>query len=183
MSARKHLDSRTKDYLTRGLILGLILLGIACYELPAAFVFKSSLIPLKGTLASSKIYIEPKRTDEGKVVRSSELIFFLNEYEQQYYLFENIYENRSNKKFDKIQTGLMLSDTITVWIKRSEINEYRPKLYQIERDKYKILLDMEDVRTENGFLILFMLVLGTGIIARYVYLRFPDFASLISSKI
>lgn len=172
----------TRNYQIRLLTVGLILTGFGIYQLPTIWTFKSNLTQIKGTLRAADTYVSNVTDRRGHDSRKSELIFYINGRQQKYYLAENIGDEWLDKKYENILQGLKRADTIIVWVKKSEVDEYEPEVFQIDNDR-TTLLDFETVRTEKAPLIVFMLLLGIGSITASLWFRFPDkFNKLLGIK-
>jgi hypothetical protein len=162
-----------RNYRNRILIFGIMLTSFGIYELQTIWTSKSSLTQIKGTLQAADTYVTNVTDRQGHSSRKSELIFYMNEHKRKYSFVENIGDSYVDEKYEKILSGLRRADTISVWVKKSEVDEYEPKVFQIDSDK-TTLLDFESVQTENSTLAAFMLVLGLGSIAFYFWSRYPD---------
>jgi hypothetical protein len=162
-----------RRYQYRLLVFGIVLTGFGLYQLPTIFTFKSNLTQIKGTLRDADIYVTTGTNKYGNESRKSELIFYLTGLQQKFYLAEGIGDNRQNEKYKKILNGLRRADTIKVWVRKSEVSEYEPKVFQIDNEK-GTLLDFETVRNDKRPMFGFILLLGLGSIAAFVRLCFPD---------
>lgn len=150
-----------------------MLTGFGIYQFPTILTFKSSLTQIKGTLRAADTYVTNVTDRRGHDSRKSELIFYINGRQQKFYFAENIDDEWSNTKYEKILQGLKRSDTVTVWVRKSEVDEYEPEVFQIDNDN-TTLLDFETVRTEKSPLTAFILLLGLGSITAFLWFRFPD---------
>lgn len=150
-----------------------MLTGFGIYQFPTILTFKSSLTQIKGTLRAADTYVTNVTDSRGHDSRKSELIFYINGRQQKFYFAENIDDEWSNTKYEKILHGLKRSDTVTVWVRKSEVDEYEPEVFQIDNDN-TTLLDFETVRTEKSPLTAFILLLGLGSITAFLWFRFPD---------
>jgi hypothetical protein len=149
-----------------------MLTGFAIYQLPSVLIFKSNLTRVQGTLRTADTYVTTVIDRRGHESRKAELIFYLNERKQKFYLVENIDKKWRNEKYENILRGLKRAETITVWIKKSEMNDYQPEVFQIDDEK-GTLLDFEVVREQKAPLVAFMLLLGIGSISVFLWFRFP----------
>lgn len=172
MTTRKS-DWWTRNYQNRLLILGITLTALGIYQLPTIWTLKSGLTEIKGSLGAADTYITNVTDRRGHESRKSELIFSINGRKQKFYLVENIGDKWIDEKYEKILQGLKRTDTITVWVRQSEVDEYEPEVFQIDNDR-TTLLDFETVRTDKSPLTAFMLLLGLGSITAFLWLRFPD---------
>lgn len=171
--AKRKYDWWTRNYQNRLLIVGIMLTGFGIYQFSTILTFKSSLTQIKGTLRAADTYVTNVTDRRGHDSRKSELIFYINGRQQKFYFAENIDDEWSNTKYEKILQGLKRSDTVTVWVRKSEVDEYEPEVFQIDNDN-TTLLDFETVRTEKSPLTAFILFLGLGSITAFLWFRFPD---------
>lgn len=162
-----------RNYQNRLLILGIILTAFGIYELQDSFVIKSRLIEIKGTIRNADTYSRTNTDRYGHSSQRSELIFYLNEHKKKFYLARNIGDKYYDNEYEEIANRLKQADSISVWIKPSELNEFQPKVFQIASDKNTIL-DFNNVRTEKNGMTIFLLILGIGSMLLYLYLRFPE---------
>lgn len=170
----KQLDElRKKRYGIALLIMGIMMILFGIHELPTIWTFKSSLIPIKGTLHSADIYTTNATDNRGHSSRVTELIFYMNESSQKYRCIENIGSRYVNKKYEAILSGLKQADSISVWIKKSEIDELEPKVFQIDNER-TTLLDFETVQTKNSPITAYMLGFGLVSIIGFFWSRNPD---------
>jgi hypothetical protein len=158
----------------RLLIIGIMLTGFGFYQLPTVLTGKSSLSPLKGTIRAVDTYVTTVSDGEGHKSQKSELVFYLNEFRQKYYLSENIGDSYTNDKYETIRQGLRQTDSVTVWVKKNEISVYEPEVFQIESDNKIILLEYESVISSQVPITIFLFFMGLGSIGVYLYSRFPD---------
>lgn len=170
---KKKYDWWTRNYQNRLLIFGIMLTGFGIYQLPTIWTFKSSLTEIKGTLRAADTYVTNVTERQGHESRKSELIFYINGRQQKFYLSENIGDEWRDEKYEKILQGLKRADTVTVWVRKSEVNEYEPEVFQIDNER-TTLLDFETVRTDENPITAFMLLLGLGSITAFLWFRFPD---------
>jgi len=149
-----------------------MLTGFGIYQFPTIWTFKSSLTQIKGTLRAADTYVTTVSDRRGHQSRKSELIFYINGQQQKFYFAENIGEAWRDEKYEKILQGLKRTDTVTVWVRKSEVDEYEPEVFQIDNER-KTLLDFETVRTDKSPMTGFMLLLGLGSIIAFLWFRFP----------
>jgi hypothetical protein len=148
--------------------------GPGLYFASDSWVWRTDLVPVAGKLFSAEIYITNVESHRGGQSRKSELIFFLTDKHQKFVLSENIGDEYKNPFYLQVQQGLHAARTITVYIKESELDEYEPKVYQIDTDR-GTLIDFESVRTEHSNVAIFMLALGIGCILLVFYARNKSF--------
>ena len=166
-------NSRKRNFRNRILIFGIVVTALSFYQLPTIWTLKSNLTQIKGTLRSADTYVTNVKDSRGHESKKSELIFYFNESKQKYRLVENIGDKYVDNKYETILSGLKRADTVSVWIKKSQVDVFEPKVFQIDMDK-TTLVDFESVQTENSPLTAFMLVVGLGSIALYFWTRYPD---------
>ena len=160
--------------LNRLLILGIMLTGFGFYQFPTLLTGKSSLSPLRGTIRAVDTYVTKVTDRYGHNSQKSELIFYMNEFKQKYYLAENIGDSYTNEKYETIRQGLRQADSVTVWVKKNELLAYEPKVFQIESDNRVMLLEYGSVISGQVPITLFLFFMGLGSIGAFFYLRFPE---------
>ncbi|AXG74763.1 hypothetical protein DVK85_11185 [Flavobacterium arcticum] len=144
---------------------------IAVSELIVSFTPKSSLIPIKGTVRYTDIYNTTARTSRtGKTQYISNLVFYINQSRKEFKLVDH---EKYSEKHREIARGLNQADSVTIWIKKSEVKNYNPEVFGIDTDR-KTLLSFEEVKTENGYLFIFTSLLGMISILYFFYLRYPE---------
>ncbi|PZX60213.1 hypothetical protein LV84_00484 [Algoriphagus ratkowskyi] len=139
--------------------------------------FKSSLERLDGTIFTSKVFIENVSTrgrfgHEDKSRRAT-LSFSLDEFAKQFILRENIGEEYSKQEYYRISDFLKNSESVTVWVNRNQMENFEPKVYQIDVNGQTILA-FDDVKTENSGIFMFLLILGLVSTCFGMYSRYPD---------
>jgi len=170
----KENDWYRKMMLNSLLIISIMLTGFGIYQLPAVLTGKSSLSPLKGTIRAVDTYVTTVTDRYGHKSQKSELIFYMNEFKQKYYLAENIGDSYTNDKYETIRQGLRQADSVTVSVQKNEVSEYEPTVFQIETDNKSILLEYESVISGEFQKTLMFFLFGLGLLGVYFYLRFPD---------
>ena len=138
----------TSSSFVRGRLISLFLFGVmllvfAVQQLTTIWMPKSSLIPLKGTLQSCDIYVTPVSSTNryGYEAKSqkAELIFYLNEHKKKFALMENIGSEYRDEDYEDIKGKLNRSDTITVWVKKSELDYWEQQIFQINTNRETVL--------------------------------------------
>ena len=152
----------------------------AFYILGRNWVFESSLTKLTGTLQKCDIYIEDV-TSKSKfnyetITRKAELIFYLNEYKKKFLLTENIDKDYRSGYFEKIKSELEIADSIKISLRKSELDDWQPTVFQIDTES-KTILSLNDVRFKDASVAIFLLLLGlsSGMVAYFLlYPRHPN---------
>ena len=161
-------------------LFGVMLLAFAIQQLMISWTPRSSLIPLKGTLRSCNTYVTPVSSTNryGYEAKSqkAELTFYLYEYMKKFALSENIGNDDINKQYEKIKGKLTRADSVTVWIKKSELDYWEPQVFQIDNDK-ETALDLKTVRFKNRPLTVFLLLLGLASAIFPIYVFYPKISS------
>ncbi len=157
-------------------IIGVMLLVFAVLQLITIWTPKSSLVPLKGTLQSCDTYVSTvsSTTRYGYEAKSqkAELIFYLQEHKKKFALSENIGSDYSNEQYEEIKSKLNRADTVTVWVKKSELDNWAPKVFQIDNGK-ETALDFQSIRLKHRSLTLFLLLMGLGCVIFSIYAFYP----------
>ena len=171
----------TSNSFVRGRLVTLFLIGVmslvfAIQQLAIIWTPRSSLRAYRGTLQSSKSYVTTvsSRNNYGHETKShkAELIFYLHEHKRKFALMENIGSNYRNEEYDEIETELKHANSVTVWIKKSEIDYWEPQVFQIDTDRGTIL-DFQTVRFKNRPLTGFLLIMGLGCMIFPMYIFYP----------
>jgi len=166
-------DWWTNNYQIRLLIFGIMSTIGGIYFLQDSFAIKSRLIGLEGTVRTADTYTETNTDRYGHSSQKSELIFYMYEHKKMFYMAHNIGDKYYDNEYENILNQIKHAASITVWIRPRDIDNFKPKLFQITSGD-KVILNYDDVRTEKSAVALFVLILGLGSIAFFLYLRFPD---------
>lgn len=157
-------------------LMGVTLLVIAIQQLTVIWTTENSLIPLKGTLQSCNTYITPvsntKRYGSKANSQKAELIFYLNEHKKKFTLMENIGDDYSNEEYENINRKLNRSDSVTVWVKKSAVADWEPKVFKINTDS-ETILKLQTIRFKERPLALFLLLMGLVSIFFPIYVFYP----------
>ncbi len=157
--------------------IGVILLFIAIKLLTTISTSKNSLTPISGTLENCDIYIttvsSKNRYNYEAISQKSELIFYFTEFKKKFSISENIGSDYQNKDYNNIKAKLKSADSVTVWIKASELETWEPKIFQINADK-ETVLEFESVRFKESPLAIFLLILGLGCVLLPTYAFYPN---------
>ncbi len=161
-------------------LIGVVLLVFAVRQLTTIWTPKSSLIPLKGTLQSCDTYVTPvsSKNRYGYEAKSqkAELIFYLNEHKKKFALKENIGIDYRGEDYENIKSKLNRAETVTVWVKKSELDYWEPQIFQIDTDRTTVL-DFQTVRFKERPLTVFLLLMGLGCVIFPIYAFYPRFFS------
>lgn len=163
-------NSWSKYHRNSLLIFGLALTGLGIYHFSTLLTFKSQLANITGVLSSADMYVTTVEQRRGAKSQKSELVFYISGRQQKFSLIENIGDEYRNETFEKIIKDLNRADSITVWVKQTELDTYEPKIFQIDTDR-KTILEFETVRTENSETTLFLLFLGVGSLIFYFWAK------------
>jgi hypothetical protein len=145
--------------------LSMILMSFYFFA-PTIFTSKSSLISLEGTIKSANSLIETvsstsKSGYEAKS-RKASLTFSLKEYDKEFYISENlgnVLTDVNNNGFENVAEYLENSDSVIVWIKKSDLNNLSPKVFQVDVDG-KTEFEFEKIKSEFQYVFIFLLVIG-----------------------
>lgn len=183
MTGRKN-DSLSRYHSNRLLIFGLFVTGFGIYQFSTLLTFRSQLTEIKGLLSSVDTYVTTvTERSRGSKTQKSELIFYISGRQQKFRLVENIGNDCRNEEFEKIKKDLKRADSITVWVKKTGLDTYEPKIFQIDTDR-KTILEFGKVRTKDFGLTLFFLFLGIGLLTFYFWTIYPEkFQKLLSDDL
>jgi hypothetical protein len=173
VAGRKN-DSWSRYHRNSLLIFGLFVTGFGIYQFSTLLTFKSQLTDINGVLSSADTYVTTvtERT-RGTKSQKFELIFYISGRQQKFRLVENIGSKYRNEEFEKIRNDLKRADSITVWVKQTELETYEPKIFRIDTDR-KTILEFEKVRTKDSGITLFLLFLGLGSLTFYLWTLYPE---------
>lgn len=160
-------------YAKRGLFIGITALFCAFYFFgPTLFTFKSSLVEQNGEIEYLKVIYTRVESSRGAKSIKSELKFTLNSTQSVYVLMKNIGQSRYNERFEKLERQLNNSGRVTVWVKKSQKEEYKPTVFQIADRNGTILYDFNESKSLSrvGFLVSFCLgIFGIGLFIKHKY--------------
>ena len=143
-------------YAKRGLFIGITALFCAFYFFgPTLFTFKSSLVEQNGEIEYLKVIYTRVESSRGAKSIKSELKFTLNSTQSVYVLMKNTGQSRYNERFEKLERQLNNSGRVTVWVKKSQKEEYKPTVFQIADRNGTILYDFNESKSLSrvGFLV------------------------------
>ncbi len=173
MTGREN-DSWSRYHRNRILFFGLFAIGFGIYQFSTFLTFKSQLTEIKGVLSSADTYVTTvAERRRGIKSQKSELIFYISGRQQKFRLVENIGNNYRNEEFEMIKKDLKRADSITLWVKQTELATYEPKIFQIDTGR-KTILEFEKVRTKDSGFTLFILFLGIGSLTFYFWTLYPE---------
>lgn len=161
----------TLSYHLLFLFIGIIVIGVAVKDLGSSFISKSDLMAIKGTVRYVNMnykIVTNSRTRQPNYM--AHLTFYLNHAKKEFKLTEC---GKYSEKHIKIAKGLKQADSVAIWVRKSDIESYSPKVFGIDTDR-KTLLSFKDVRTENGYFPVILLSIGLLCILYFFYLRYPE---------
>jgi len=169
----------------RLLVLGIAtILGALWIISPTIFTFQSSLKPVEGELIYVNNIVEnvSARSRYGYKAKSrkASLSFKITGANQIFRLHKNIGQNYYDEKFNKIESQLKKANTVSVWIKKSQIDDPEPKVFKIHAND-NLVLAFKDVKTEHSWIFVFLLILGS--LCTYIALRRKKKRKLLTRNI
>ncbi len=170
----RKIDGLTNMRLYTLLLLGVMCLGYAIFQLPTIWTFKSSLTPIRGTIQSAEIDTKTVTDRKGHESQVSEVVFYLNESKMKFRLSENIGADYTNEEHYKILRGLKKSASVTVWVKEKDLVKTEPEIFEIEKDNGYVLLGLETVKDEKRPFTAFLMFMGLGCIVFFFWIKYPD---------
>lgn len=163
------------------LLFAIAPLAIAYISFHHIWTFKSDLIPLKGVLSSANVYHELKEGRRGSKSNVYELIFYIVPFDKKFTQKEAFDEYTHSQKYHHMKLSLEKVDSVTVWIRKDEMNEYDPEVYELYAGTLP-LLTISDIKTENRWIFISMLVLGLAGLSLAAYdIIYPE-KGLLSHK-
>ncbi|MBN7810428.1 hypothetical protein J0A68_05645 [Algoriphagus sp. H41] len=177
MASKQH-SVPDNPYLFRILALGIVSSGIALYLLFSLLTFRSELIEVEGVIDTANSYITTVVDSRGNKSRKSELVFFLVDKKQKFRLVRNIGGKFVDEEHSFLLRNLKRVDSVSVWVKKSELDSYEPKIFQIDIAD-RTILEFEKVRTQHGGLFLLFSLLGLSSLIFYFSQRNPEKAKKI----
>ena len=162
-----------KIYRYKLLVVGLISAGLAISLLSTIWTPKSGLVKISGRLTGASTYVTTASDSRGNASQRSELVFFIEGYDQKYSLVENIGDQVTNVAHEEILRALRSAETVDVWLRKREAVAYAPKVFQIGTDR-GIILAFEDVRTNDRPIAVFLFIAGLGSIGAFFYFHWRE---------
>jgi hypothetical protein len=156
----------------RFLVLGLIATTMGFILFKTTLTFGFFLTPIKGTINNADTYVSIV-TVKGNTSQKCDLVFHLRGHNQQFEISKNIGNLYSDVEYDRWAEFLKKSDSVKVWVRKTEVEAYMPKIFQIEVD-HKLLLPEDSVRSESALPALLLTVLGLGSLVGFAFLKCPD---------
>lgn len=154
---------------------GLAMFCLGIYISFPFLTFESQLTGLKSTLRNSTTYVSTVEA-KGHQSQKSELIFYLNRYENEFKLVENIGDRLVNEKHEKINDNLRNADNVTVWIKKSQLSDSHPMVYQIDTNIEANIYNYKSENTkEFSFGLTFVVIGSLLLISGIIYKRINFF--------
>ena len=133
----------------------------------------TDLTKVKGTLHSASTYVNTVTDSHGRSSQQSNLIIFLNDIKQKYQIIENIGDKYYDDSYQQMRLRLQKADSVSIWIRKSQINNWDPKVFQIKSDD-TILLSANDVRDNEGDGLIMIVSFGVLCIAIGTGVAYPD---------
>jgi sugar-specific transcriptional regulator TrmB len=170
-------------YAEKGLFLGIASIICAFYFFaPTLFTFKSSLIEQSGEIRNLKTHYTRVESSRGSKSIKSELIFTLNSTQSIFVLMKNIGQSKFNERFENLEKQLKKSETATIWIKKSQKDEYQPTVFQIADSNGKIIYDLSESKSHSRFGFLISIGLGIFGIGIFINHRYSDRIKIFYEK-
>ncbi|MEH0155408.1 hypothetical protein V6R21_14775 [Limibacter armeniacum] len=176
MTFGKHLSPKQKRTgQQKILIIGLINIGIALFlGFDILFTTNNSLTSISGTIRNTEVDAElvTSKGTLGHEARSHKatLSFSLNEYPKLFILSKNIGGDYSYPLYYQISRSLKNSSSVTVWVKKSDLEQVSPKVYQIAANG-EVLLAFDYIKYEKLTVILFLFLIGIVCLTLTYFLR------------
>ena len=164
-------------YAELNLTFGITLLFCSLYFFaPTLFTSKSSLISKNGQIKKVETYytqiITDNRFHKVKSNKSTLQLQIIGQ-TQIYSLTKNIGYDFQNEKYENIKKALLNSETVKVWIKKTESEKWNPVIFQLEKGDGTIIYDLNDAKYELYFLFPFMIILGLFSTSIFLRHKFP----------
>lgn len=159
----------------QGLWLGIVCFFCAIYFFaPTLLTSEASLIEQKGEVIYVKASYIPVESRRVKSIKARLAIRLEND-PKFYRIYKNIGNDRSYKLYENIERRLEKSGKASIWIRKNELNEITPTVFQIATGKGNILFDIDDVKSELRWLFPLSLFIGCVGIGVYIDYKFPHF--------
>lgn len=159
------------------LFVGII--SIVCgfyFFAPIIFVTKSSLTPIKGKITNVKTFYTEVESRTSKTIKS-ELKFTLDKANNVFGLTKNIGHNRYNETFENLAKQLNDSENVTVWIKESQLDKFKPIVFQISDRSGKTIYSLTESRQDTIEAFISTIILGLVGIGIFIAHKFWSKAS------
>ncbi len=157
------MSSSKKTGLNRAFFVGLFLLGLGLYYFFEIWVYRPELVPLSGAVRYANIsYRTEKNGVRGASILMSYLSISLKQHPQQFCLRGG--EDVVGEEHYRILESVRQADSLTIFVDKKELEAQFPIVYQIEnRQKVELFNYIEWQKARMGWLVFFMMVIGTGL--------------------
>lgn len=126
--------------------VGVIFICFAFYLCgPVLFTSKGELIERNGQIKTANIEY-PRVRSRGMVSTKCELSIDLEGDIRRYSIFKNIGQKKKYPKFEDLKNKLRTSQSVSVWINKSEESKLEPNVYRIINQDDKILYSIKDAK-------------------------------------
>lgn len=150
-----------------------MLIVFAFCIVPDIWISEDDLLLIEGEISSADYYITKSTDNRGHTSNISEVIFYLYSKDYQFLIRKNIEQDYHYEPHQKIQHHLHRSHSAKVWIKKSDINNYKPAIYRLSADDIE-LISIDDVKDKYRGDYLLLLIMG------FVALSIPFFINYFS---
>lgn len=133
------------------------------------FTLNSSLTHLVGKLDTVQVLYEQVQASRGYGSTKSKLVFKLKNESQVFILMKNIGHEWNNKQFERIALEMNNSKRLSIAIKKDQLSEMNPTVFQIINNRNKILYNIKDAKSHSK--IGFLICMSIGLLAIGVFLK------------
>lgn len=130
------------------MLSGLVLIGLAVMALSKIWVSEHDLYLIKGQISSADYYVTKNTDAKGRPSNFSEVFFYLYDQDYKFVIHQGIDRHFHCEKHQKIQQHLRRSDSVKVWIKKSDINKYQPEIYRLHANNTE-LISIDDAKSKH----------------------------------
>lgn len=173
------INTRDKEFYRNCLIvLGVVLFAGAFYlNLDYLIATQNNSSTVNGNLNTSEVIIE-KVSSTGRFGYKSKsqratLLFSLKESDEFYLLRENIGQNYSSPKYNRIHRNLRRADNISILVRRSLFDSSKLIVFQIKADGIT-LLSFNEIKYKHSGIFVFLIFMSFISISFGLYLKYPD---------
>lgn len=130
------------------MLSGIVLIGLAVVALSKIWVSENDLFLIKGQVSSADYHVTKNTDYRGRPRNFSEVIFYLYNQDYKFVIHEGIDRHFHSDKHQRIQQQLRGSDSATVWIRKSDINNYQPEIYRLHANNTE-LVSIDDAKSKH----------------------------------